>query len=76
MDKIIEEFLSITKQLDDCAIEFKILKDRANQLKANFNKSNSQIIELRKLEKDFEKLNKVTFNLRQKASKLKDKKPK
>ena len=76
MDKIIEEFLSITQQLDECAVKFKILQNRASELKAGFNNSESQLNDLNKLEKEFKKLNQVTFELRQKASKLKSKRPK
>lgn len=76
MDKIMEEFLSITQQLDECAVKFKILQNRASELKAGFNNSESQLNDLNKLEKEFKKLNQVTFELRQKASKLKSKRPK
>lgn len=71
-----EEFLSITQQLDECAVKFKILQNRASELKAGFNNSESQLNDLNKLEKEFKKLNQVTFELRQKASKLKSKRPK
>lgn len=76
MDKIMEEFLSITQQLDECAVKFKILQNRASELKTGFNNSESQLNDLNKLEKEFKKLNQVTFDLRQKASKLKSKRPK
>ena len=71
-----EEFLSITQQLDECAVKFKILQNRASELKTGFNNSESQLNDLNKLEKEFKKLNQVTFDLRQKASKLKSKRPK
>ncbi len=76
MDKIMEEFLSITQQLDNCAVKFKILQNKVNELKAGFSNTNAQVNELNKLEKEFKKLNQVTFELREKASKLKSKRPK
>lgn len=76
MEKIIDEFIYIARQLDDCALQFKILQNKAAKLKASFNNTPKQLAEIVKLEKEFKKLNTVTYDLRVKASKLKDKKPK
>ena len=75
MDKIIDEFMQITKQLNDCALQFKILQNKASKLKAVFNNTPKQLAEIVKLEKEFKKLNTVTYDLRVKASKLKATKP-
>ncbi|MBQ3502790.1 MAG: hypothetical protein IJA72_03915 [Clostridia bacterium] len=75
MEKIIDEFMHITQQLNDCAVQFKILQNKANKLKEVFNNTPKQLAEIVKLEKEFKKLNDVTYNLRLKASKLRLKKP-
>ena len=75
MDKIIDEFMHITTQLNDCAVQFKILQNKASKLKASFRNTPKQLAEIVKLEKEFKKLNMVTYDLRLKASKLKMKKP-
>ena len=75
MEKIIDEFMHITTQLNDCAVQFKILQNKASKLKQAFNNTPKQFAEIVKLEKEFKKLNDVTYNLRLKASKLKLRKP-
>lgn len=75
MDKIIDEFMQITKQLNDCALQFKILQNKAIRLKQSFSSTPKQLAEIVKLEKEFKKLNMVTYDLRLKASKLKVSKP-
>ena len=75
MDKIIDEFMRITTQLNDCALQFKILQNKASKLKESFNNSPRQVAEIARLEKEFKKLNSATYELRLKASKLKLKKP-
>ncbi len=75
MDKIIDEFMRITTQLNDCALQFKILQNKAIKLKQSFRNTPKQLAEIVKLEKEFKKLNMVTYDLRLKASKLKVSKP-
>lgn len=70
MEHIIDEFMHITTQLNNCAVQFKILQNKAAKLKEGFNNTPKQLSEIVKLEKEFKKLNEVTYGLRLKATKL------